>query len=245
MNQFPIFEELGFNEREAQVYETLLRLGECPVADILEATQLHPQLIYRALDSLVVRGLVIISFRRHRKYARAEDPRVLERIEAERLTKLRKALPDLMALQQGSKDAVVRVEKGAEAVRSHRARLIDLAPEKSNLDIIGGSGDSFFKTMGERLREVERKRIKKGILRRILSFSSQRQLFEENDAFKKLTEYRYLETEYPVPSSTLIYGDKVALYIWTSDPLVIDIESAEAADSYRSYFEALWQVAKP
>lgn len=75
-------------------------------------------------------------------------------------------------------------------------------------------------------------------------FISQRQLFESNDKFKILTEYRFLDNEYPVPSSTLIYGNKVTLYIWTSDPLVIDIESAEAAESYRSYFEALWQIAK-
>lgn len=244
MNQFPILEELGLNEREAQVYEALLRLGECPVADILQVTQLHPQLIYRALDSLVVKGLVIISYRRHRKYVRAEDPRYLERLESERLAKLRQSLPDLLALQKGSKDAVVRVEKGAEAVRAHRARIIDDLPENSQLDIIGGSGDKFFITMGERLTEVERKRIKKKIIRRILSFRSQRELFESNDPFKKLTEYRYLDIEYPVPSSTLIYGNKVALYIWTSDPLVIDIENAEAADSYRSYFQALWQIAK-
>lgn len=245
MSQFPILEELGLNEREAQVYETLLRLGECPVADILGVTGLHPQLIYRALDSLAARGLVIVSYRRHRKYARAEDPNILERLESERLAKLREALPDLLALQKGSRDAIVRVEKGAEAVRAHRARLIDALPEGSSLDIIGGSGDNFFKTMGERLREVERKRIKKQILRRIISFKSQRQFFQKNDAFKELTEYRYLDADYPVPSSTLIYVDKVTLYIWTADPLVIDIQSHEAADSYRSYFEALWQLAKP
>lgn len=245
MSEFPILEELGLNEREAQVYEALLRLGECPVADILQATKLHPQLIYRALDSLVSKGLVIVSFRRHRKYVKAEDPQILERMETERLVKLRQTMPDLLALQKGSRDAVVRVEKGAEAVRSHRAKIIDFLTENSRLDIIGGSGDSFFTIMGERLREVERKRIKKQILRRILSFRSQRELFESNDPFKKLTEYRYLDTEYPVPSSTLIYENKVALYIWTSDPLVIEIESAEAADSYRSYFEALWAIGKP
>lgn len=244
MSEFPILEELGLNERESQIYSSLLRLGECPVADILKVTQLHPQLIYRALDSLVSRGLVIISYRRHRKYARAEDPRILERIESERLIKLRKSLPDLIALQRGAKDAIVRVEKGAEAVRAHRARIIDILPEGGQLDIIGGSGDNFFAIMGERLREVERKRIKKKIFRRILSFRTQRELFESNDRFKKMTEYRYLDNEYPVPSSTLIYNNKVTLYIWTSDPLVIDIESAEAAESYRPYFEALWQIAK-
>ncbi len=244
MTNFPILEELGLNEREAQVYQTLLRLGECPVADILEATQLHPQLIYRALDSLVARGLVIISYRRHRKYARAEDPRMLERLETERLAKLREALPDLLALQKGSKDAIVRVEKGAEAVRSHRARLIDSLPEGSQFQVIGGSGQNFFETMSERLREIERKRIKKRITRLIISFESQREFFVQNDSFKKLTEYRYLSSGYPVPSSTIISGHNVTLYIWTADPLVIDIESQEAAESYQSYFEALWKIAK-
>ncbi len=34
---FPILQDLGLGEREAQVDETLLRLGDCPIADLLQA----------------------------------------------------------------------------------------------------------------------------------------------------------------------------------------------------------------
>src|SRR3989338_2156616 len=168
--RFPILEDLGLAEREAQVYETLLGLGECPISDLLQALQIHPQLVYRAIDALVTKGLVIISYRRHRKYVRAEDPHILEKREIERLASLKKALPDMIALQQGTKDAIIRVEKGPEAVRKTRAQIVDLLPEKGSFAIIGGSGEHFYKIMGEQLREIERKRLKKAITRKILSF---------------------------------------------------------------------------
>ncbi len=242
--RFPILQDLGLGEREAQVYEALLRLGECPIADLLQTLQIHPQLVYRAIDALTSQGLVIASHRRHRKYVRAEDPHVLERREVDRLATLRQALPDMLALQQGSKDAVIRVEKGSEAVRKARARIIDLLPEKGSFVITGGSGEHFYRIMGEQLREIERKRIKKQISRRVVSFESQREHFIQNDPYKDLTEYRYINLDYPTPASTLVYGKYVSLFIYTSDPIVITIESQEVADGYMAWFEALWRGAK-
>lgn len=243
--QFPILQELGLNERESQVYETLLHLGESPIADILNTLQIHPQLIYRAIDGLVSRGLVIVSYRRHRKYVRAEDPHVLEKLESERLQALKMAIPDMLALQKGSKDAVIRVEKGAEALRKTRASIIDLLPENGSFAIIGGSGESFYRIMGEQLREIERKRIKKGISRQVVSFKGQREYFVQNDPFKDLTEYRYIDLDYPTPMSTLVYLKYVTLMIYTEDPIVINIESQEVADGYLAWFNALWSTAKP
>ncbi len=243
--QFPILQDLGLGEREAQVYETLLRLGDCPIADLLQALQIHPQLIYRAIDALVAKGLVIVSYRRHRKYVRAEDPHILEKQETERLAALKKALPDMLALQQGSKDAIIRVEKGLEAVRKARASIIELLPEKGSFAVIGGSGEHFYRIMGEQLREIERKRIKRGITRQILSFQGQRESIEGNDPFKSLTEYRYIDLDYPTPMSTLVYGKYVTLLIYTADPIVINMESQEVADGYQAWFEALWKVARP
>lgn len=240
----PILEKIGLTSKEAEVYETLLKLGESPVSDILKETRDHPQIIYRAIDSLLSQGLVIETYRRHRKYVRAEDPRILEQKEEKKLEELRSNIPQLLALQKSSKDAIVRVAKGNEAVRSLRLRAIDSLSEGDIFYIIGASGDRYYEIMADQHAELERKRIKKKICRKLLSFESQKSQLEQ-DQFKNLAEFRYLPEEYPIPSSTNIFANTVAIIIWEPEPIVITIESPQVAESYRHYFSTLWQIAQP
>jgi len=44
--------------------------------------------------------------------------------------------------------------------------------------------------------------------------------------------------------STNIYGNKIAIILWTDIPEAIIIENKAAADSYRDYFEVLWKASK-
>ena len=60
-----------------------------------------------------------------------------------------------------------------------------------------------------------------------------------------MTEIRYLKSEQPGDSSTNIYGDRVAIILWSKEkPFVILIKDEEIAKGYRSYFEHLWKIAK-
>jgi len=46
------------------------------------------------------------------------------------------------------------------------------------------------------------------------------------------------------PSSTVIYGNKTAIIVWSHPFLTILVENKEVSDSYRSYFNLLWNIAK-
>lgn len=234
--------KIGLSEREAEIYELLLKLGESPVSDLLKKTQVHPQIIYRAIDGLASKKLITISHRKYRQYIRAEDPHFLEKIEEDRLEELKKTLPDLLALQKSSKDAVVRVDKGNEAIRSMRIKAIDVLKTNEIFYIIGGGAEGkFIGIMAGLHKELEQKRIKKGIIKKMISFKNQKKLVEKTNPFKELTENRYLPENYPTPSSTFIYSNFVSLVVWSEVPLVINIESEEISQSYKQYFEYLWQ----
>ncbi|MEK6891045.1 MAG: hypothetical protein AABX03_02810, partial [Nanoarchaeota archaeon] len=60
----------------------------------------------------------------------------------------------------------------------------------------------------------------------------------------KTSEYRYLESVSESPAVTNIYGDKIAIIIWTDEPEGIIIENAAAAKAYKSYFDILWKASK-
>lgn len=239
-----ILEEIGLTKREAEIYEKLLQMGESPVSALIQATGSHPQVVYRVIDSLNNKGLAIKTRRRNRTYVQAESPKQLEKIEEIRLQRLRKALPDLTSLQASGETTIVRTAKGEDAVRALRTHSYDELKSKEAIYIIGGSGDRFYKVMGERFAELERKRIRKRIHRKLIAFENQR-VHLRKDPFVEFTDIRYLSEEYPVDSSTNIFGNMVAIIIWASDPIVITIESHEVAQSYKRYFSALWRIAQP
>ena len=60
----------------------------------------------------------------------------------------------------------------------------------------------------------------------------------------KLTEVKILPKEYMTPTHISIVGDKVGIILWSEEPLGILIENKEIADSFRSYFKLLWNIAQ-
>ena len=61
---------------------------------------------------------------------------------------------------------------------------------------------------------------------------------------KKLQIIKFLDIEFKNLSSTFIYDDKIAIFMWVEDPIAILMENKELADSYRNYFQVLWKTAK-
>lgn len=241
---YPILQTLGLLPKEVEVYEILLKLGESPISSVLKETNDHPQIIYRAIDGLVTKDLVLVSYRQHRRYVRAEDPRILEKIEEKRLEKVRSLIPELLTLQKSSKDALVRVAKGNEAVRTLRQRGVDELASGEVYYVIGASSDRFYEVMGNLYPKIEKKRVKNEIIKKVITFENQRESLRDHETNPKYTEFRYLPESYPIPSSTNIFGSTVAIIIWEPEPILITIESAQVAESYKHYFDALWNLAK-
>lgn len=241
-----ILEEIGLTKKESEVYILLLRFGNSPISKLIESTGSHPQVIYRVIDALEKKKLVTITIRKSRKYVRAEDPKVLEVMEKKKLEELMAALPQLSSLQKTPADALIRVARGADAVRSLRMRGIQELLKGGTYLVIGASGNRYYEVMGEEfLKEFEQKRVKKRITMKLIAFRSQKEMIEGQNTIPKFVNFRYLSEEFSVFSSTNIFNDTVAILIWSADPIVISIESAEVAESYRQYFASLWKHASP
>lgn len=238
-----ILEEVGLTKKEAEVYQTLLSLGESPVHSLIKATGSHPQVVYRAIDSLKDKGLLLITKKKHKTYVEAENPRVLQKMQEEKVQRLKNALPELLSLTKPGKESLVRVSKGEEAIRAFRTNAISSLKRNDTLYIIGGSGDRFYDIMGKRHAEIEEKRIKKHVHKKLISFSNEKDKFMK-DQFRQFSEFRYLPHHFPVTTSTNIFHNTVGIIIWASEPILITIENEEVAKSYREYFDQLWQICK-
>lgn len=55
------------------------------------------------------------------------------------------------------------------------------------------------------------------------------------------SKFKFIPREYSSPATTLIYGHKVALMMWFSEPIIcIRINNKEITEAYRHHFEFLW-----
>ena len=58
------------------------------------------------------------------------------------------------------------------------------------------------------------------------------------------TEARYLPAKFDSQVSTTVCGDEVVLSVWISPPILIRIKDKRIADSYKKYFDLLWNAAE-
>ncbi len=234
-----ILEELGLTKIESRVYEQLLQLGECPMSDLQKALESHPQIIYRAVDSLTKKGLAFSVQKKNKKYVSPEHPKKLEEIQKQKLSELRDQLPDLLHLMKPQAGAIVKTSMGFEAIRSFRRSAINELNRNESLYIIGASGDRFYDVLGDAYAEIENKRIKKKIHKKLLAFYSEKDHLQK-DSYRLYTDFRYFSSEHPTMSSINIFGDNVGIIIWATEPILIHIKSLEVSTSYRHYFNELW-----
>ena len=100
----------------------------------------------------------------------------------------------------------------------------------------GGSGD-------QAKQYEEGAKASVGIIKQILDFFAKRK--KDKQARIPFAEIRYLPEKYSGPAATNIYGDKVAIILWSKEnPLAIVIKNKEIAESYKKFFELMWRISK-
>jgi sugar-specific transcriptional regulator TrmB len=237
-----ILEKLGLSESEAKVYLALIELGSSLAGDITKKAEINRSNCYDALQRLIEKGLVSYVIRVNRKYFEAEKPdKFLEIIhnEKENLTEkeeeMKKMIPILM-----SKTGISKIKPRAtiyEGKRGVRAIYEEIWNYKEYA-VIGSSG-KFKETLGQFFKDFQTAIFRKKIKCRLLISESAR----GSDLIRH-TNARFLNKSYMTLISTLIYGNNVAIISWSEHPIGFVLEDKQIADSYRTYFEFMWKIAK-
>ena len=243
MLQPKILNHIGLSEREAEVYLALLRLGEVPIIELLKATKLHPQIIYRTLDNLAASQLVLVSVKRHRKVVRAADPVKLAALERQRSEAFQAIIPDLQKIQATIPGVAIQVTKGDEAVPAFRTEGYQTLTAGEIYYVLSGAG-RYYHAMGKRYGIAEKIRIKRGVHKHLVAFKNERGEIERLDTFRDLAEFRYVNALFPVPTSINFYRNTTGIIIWAHEPVVIRIDDIEVTKSYRDRFTEIWKTAR-
>lgn len=227
--------ELGLERKEVKIYLILLKLQQATVTRISEETRIERTLCYSVINKLLDKGLVSYAVQNNVKYFKAAPPEKLMEDLKETQEELQKILPHLIGLSKlGREKTRAEIYQGKEGMKTV---IKDIIREKKDYIVFGEEG-RFQETLPIYSLQFIRRIEEEGIKERVLVKEGMEVIKSKN------SEFRYIPKEYLSPSSTVVYGNKVAIVVWSEPFLTILIGNKEVADSYRGYFEMLWRMVK-
>ena len=237
---------IGLSEKESQVYLYLLTNGESKTGEICKHTKIPSSHIYTLLNTLLEKGLATYKVINNIKTFSAV-PEILEQLFVEqekRLSEQKNMLAQLVRLQKiNSVDrrADFKYFKGTQGIKSLYAEVINSWRKGDEYCIASAPRESFTKLEGFFLEVVHKKRLTDQVQLKIIVNKNSK---EWGNLRKKmpLTQVRYLnletETEYGVLNNYFF------LINYGVEPYGLLIKDTAFANTYKTFFEILWNQAK-
>ncbi|MBN2458901.1 hypothetical protein JXB28_01325 [Candidatus Woesearchaeota archaeon] len=235
MNVEQVLENLGFSPNEIKVYLTLNDHGTKTAGNISKLAHIDRSSCYNSLKLLIEKGLVSYVHIGKVKWFQATGPKRLLEYLKEQEEQVQEILPELQARHKAAKiEGQVRMFKGIKGIKSI---FLDMARTGQN-NVVFGSEGQFTARLPEFAMQFNRLKKENKMTTKLIIREGRM------EADSATTEYRYIPGIEESPAVTNIYGDKIAILIWTDEPEGIIIENKAAAQAYRAYFNFMWKHAK-
>ena len=230
-----VLENLGFSPNQIKVYLTLNSHGSSKAGKIAKLAKIDRSNCYSSLKTLTERGLVGYVLIGKIKWFRATGPSRLLDYVKEQQEDVKSILPELHASHKATiVEGQVSLFNGKKGIKS---LFLDMA-RSGEPNYVFGSEGQFTKRMPIFAKQFDRIKDEEKIKTKMLIREGRTEMRS------KSTEYRTLKDISESTAVTNIYGDKIAIFIWTDEPEGILIENAAAAKAYKSYFDVMWKVGK-
>ena len=231
-----VLENLGFSPNEIKVYLALNDQGSSKAGSVAKLAKIDRSSCYNTLKGLIEKGLVSYVSIGQVKWFQSAGPQKLLQYIKEQEEEIKEILPELDARHKATKvQGQVRLYKGLKGIRTI---FQDIISSKAKENLLFGSESQLEEKMPAYQKQFVRQ-LKENKM-------SVREIVREDRATKTSNpkQTRYVLKKIKSPVATNIYGDKIALIIWTNEPEGIIIENEAAAKAYKSYFEFMWEHAK-
>lgn len=235
-----VLEDLGFSKNEAKAYLALLELGSASAGQVAEKSKVHRTNVYDAIERMLERGVVSYTMISDVKYFQATPPQNLFRLLQEKEDKLTTVLPELLLkLQMSENKSEAHIFQGVKAFVD---LLYSLLNYKEPILVYGIPKEAPI-IMKTSIPHFHKKRVPMKIpMWHIYNHdATERMEFLNKMSY---TKAKALPQKFDSKVSTVICGDEVIIVAWISPPMSIQIKNKLLADSYKNYFNLLWEAAK-
>lgn len=241
--------ELGFSMGEEKVYLALLKLGSSSTGNIAKEADVSRSKLYEILEKLARKGLVSHFKRNNVSYYNAARPeRILDYLRAReeqlqhQYLNFEKILPlfdQIIGKKEIKKEA--EVFEGIEGIKNVRETFLRNI-KAGGVIYYFGNPLSGHKHMLGYWDDFNKRRIQK----KIWSWTIYNQDAKEfGERRKKLpyTKVKYLPKKGSTHAWIEIYGDTLAITMKHETPMSIVINNKFVAESFKTYFDILWNVS--
>lgn len=238
-----VLERIGLTRNEIKVYLALLELGPSTTGPLSKKAALHTSRVYESLERLVQKGLVSFVLIANRKHFQAADPKAIGRYVDEQKKDLQQILPELERMKkEKTLLQTSEIYEGYKGVKTVYDNIIAELHKGDEILVMGARAAEESALSRTYFKQYTRQRIRKKIQMRMLFNEDAKETgkFYESLPFTKV---RYMKAGIITPATVDIYKDKVGTLLLSPKPIVFLITSKEVADSYRNYFNLMWEMA--
>jgi sugar-specific transcriptional regulator TrmB len=238
-----IAENLGLTYAEAKTYLRLLELGPSNAGAIVKKVGLHRGSTYAILHRLIEKGLVSYIKQEKKTVFVAQEPDRLLEILKEKQQQISLIVPELKRIKSTiHTDLAATIYSGKKAIESVLDEM--LAELKGNGEYYDFGVSKLLKeALGGYFLIFHTKRKRWGVKAKVIFDEEVRKNGEMLTIYQ--AERRFFPKKYFAITDTIIFKDRVILFICTSEPpLAIVIRNQPTANSYRNLFDFMWTKAK-
>jgi len=241
-------EEAGLTPNESKIYEALLYIGEAPVSQISLKSGVHRRNVYDALARLTDKGLVFPIFQKGENIYKAVNPDKLLEILEERKIKIEKILPHLRNMHDSEPEKnAAFIYKGLEGFKNY---MRDLTRVAQDTYFLGAKGLWFTPGIEKYYLENFKKVAHQKKLQYFTLYDPRIQK-QCPQALKEVSgKYKILPSKYSTPGVVDIFGDHVVTFTsvdianFGEDGTIFVMVNPELAQTYRTWFQLIWDLIK-
>lgn len=240
--------DLGFSQKEANVYLALLELGPTTATKIARKAGINRTTAYDILDSLAKDSLVnFIAETKVQKFAPEHPNKVIAFLENKiksaqsKLKQASEVIPELLTLYNTKEKPRVRYYEGIDGMRE---AFEDTLTSTETIRVYAVGEDMFSALSEEYFKNYFKQRVAKNISTRVIApdTPSTREVIK-NDAQEMRTTLLVDADKFYFSTETNIYDNKIMIASW-KEKFALIIESEEIANGYKKTFELAWEGAK-
>lgn len=238
---------LGMTKNEALVYEQLVKSGQTKAGHLIARLDIHRNLVYEALESLIRKGFVTKIDKRGVWWFQITEPDSILTMLKRREQIAEGVIKQIKQARQQIEQQIT-VYEGIDSYRAYWISSLERFPEGTADYCLGVPSGLWTQLLGPQFYKnyMEIRRRKNILWRTILTTDpgeEERQLYLEAPEF---TEYRRWSASFEPVGNFNVIHDTVILQVMKEDAQrIIEIRDQDMVTVFKNYFDAIWNEAKP
>ena len=244
--------KIGLTEGEIRIYDALLDLGESTRTELARKSGISPSKIYDVANRLLEKGLISSVKKNGVIHFSVADPERLNDFIQHKENEIKKEkklvnqlLPTLLAKYQKTEEETdIEVFYGWAGMKTAFDGIVKaLRPREFNY-IFGASKGYSSKQADIFFSQYYQKKQKKGFGTKIIFNEDVKVNKSRIDIFRnKPNEIRFLHQDTFMEVN--LYKNTVLFIMLLKKPIVLRVKNKEAADSFKKFFDTMWNIAAP